>query len=168
VINQGQELVGGASFAVLDGAQDPRDWLNKARVYVEAVPFAPSNHQGMATATLEAFTGRQLDLYRHEQLIADLQGLRLEEKGYGTRLASPRGPAGHGDCATALALALHAARAFRNYRPPIHEGPVVWSEETISPSPRQDGVSDELRELYRQLDLDDELMEARANRWWER
>ena len=110
--------------------------LAKALVPVEPVPFVPSNLQGMATATLEAFTGRQLDLYHHEQLIADLQGLRLEEKGYGTRLASPRGPAGHGDCATALALALHAARAYQNYRPPMIDGPLICSGP-MPDSPRQ-------------------------------
>jgi hypothetical protein len=79
--------------------------LGKAYVPVDPVPFVPNSLQGMATATLEAFTGRQIDLYHHEQLITDLHSLRLEEKGYGTRLASPRGPSGHGDCATALALA---------------------------------------------------------------
>jgi hypothetical protein len=101
--------------------------LGKAFVPVEPVPFVPTSLQGMATATLESFTGRQIDLYHHEQLITDLQALRLEEKGYGTRLASPRGPSGHGDCATALALALHAARPYRNYRPPIVEGPLICS-----------------------------------------
>jgi hypothetical protein len=153
--------------------------LGKAYVPVEPVPFVPSNLQGMATATLEAFTGRQIDLYHHEQLITDLQALRLEEKGYGTRLASPRGPAGHGDCATALALALHAARPYQNYRPPIIDGPLVCSgpapEELrpALPSQRQQQktqeqkISEELRELYRRLDEDDERLEARAGRWWE-
>jgi hypothetical protein len=153
--------------------------LGKAYVPVEPVPFVPSNLQGMATATLEAFTGRQIDLYRHDQLIADLQGLRLEEKGYGTRLASPRGPSGHGDCATALALALHAARGYRNYRPPIIDGPLICSGPApedlrpASPPQRQEQktqeqkISEELRELYRRLDEDDERLEARAGRWWE-
>jgi hypothetical protein len=144
--------------------------LSKAYIPVEPVPFVPSNLQGMATATLEAFTGRQIDLYRHEQLIADLQGLRLEEKGYGTRLASPRGPAGHGDCATALALALHAARPYLNYRPPMIEGPLICSggapdPQPAPPPPRQEQksqeqqVSEYLRELYRRLDEDDEWNE---------
>jgi hypothetical protein len=106
--------------------------LSKAFVPVEPVHFVPTSLQGMATATLEAFTGRQIDLYRHDQLIADLQGLRLEEKGYGTR-ASPRGPSGHGDCATALALALHAARPYQNYRPSIIEGPLICSGSTPEP-----------------------------------
>ena len=62
-------------------------------------------------ATLEAFSERQLDLYPDPQLRADLHSLRVVEKSYGVRLDSPRGVNGHGDCATALAIALHLAKA---------------------------------------------------------
>jgi hypothetical protein len=74
--------------------------LAKAGVPVEATPFVPSSLQGMASAVLETFSNRQIDLWPHEQLLDDLRGLRCEERGYGIRLVSPRGPAGHGGHAT--------------------------------------------------------------------
>jgi phage terminase large subunit-like protein len=102
--------------------------LRKAFIPVEPVPFVPSALMGMATAVLDLFGNRQIDLYPDEQLLADLRALRLEEKGYGVRLASPKGPSGHGDSATGLALALHASRAFRNYIPAAVPGDrsLVW------------------------------------------
>jgi hypothetical protein len=102
--------------------------LRGVNVPVEPVPFVPSSLQGMAGSVLDVFSNRTLDLYPHEQLLADLRALRLEEKGYGVRLASPKGPSGHGDSATGLALALHASRAFRNYIPAAVPGDrsLVW------------------------------------------
>ena len=44
-------------------------------------------------------------------LLADLRALRVVERSYGVRLDSPRGINGHGDCATALAIALHVAKS---------------------------------------------------------
>jgi len=89
--------------------------LRKQGLAVEQVDFTPINLRSMCSATLEAFTEQQLDLYQHDQLLTDLRALRVEERQYGVRLVSPRGPNGHGDSATALSLALHLAK--RNYRP---------------------------------------------------
>ena len=63
----------------------------------------------MCSAVLEAFHG-QIAIYKHRILIDDLKALRVSERSYGVRLESPRGPSGHGDSATALAIALHLAR----------------------------------------------------------
>lgn len=92
------------------------DRLVDAGVPCERVAFTGANLQGMATSLLDVFTARQIDLFPHEQLLADLRALRIEEKSYGLRLTSPRGPTGHGDCATALALAIHASRSFTDPR----------------------------------------------------
>ncbi|HEX5446525.1 MAG TPA: terminase large subunit [Pirellulales bacterium] len=105
-------------FGLAQLAYDPHqaeylaDRLTEADVPVERVPFSGGNLQAMATSVLDVFGARQIDLYPHEQLLADLRALRVEEKSYGLRLTSPRGPTGHGDCATALALAIHASRSF--------------------------------------------------------
>lgn len=81
--------------------------LQKAGVAVQGVDFTGPNLKSMCSATLEAFTERNLTLYEHADLKTDLENLRVEEKSYGCRLVSPRGPNGHGDAATALAIALH-------------------------------------------------------------
>ena len=64
----------------------------------------------MAQTTLEAFNERLIDVPDNEDLLADLRKLRVVEKSYGIRLDSPRGPSGHGDSATGLAVALHTAK----------------------------------------------------------
>lgn len=84
--------------------------LERKGVGIHRTPFSPSNLRDMASATLEAFSNGSLSLFEHRQLIADLHSLRVEEKSYGVRLVSPRGPSGHGDAATSLSLALLAAR----------------------------------------------------------
>jgi phage terminase large subunit-like protein len=87
--------------------------LCKQGLTVESVDFVAGNLKSMATAVLESFGERQLELYPDPQLLADLRALRVEERNYGVRLTSPRGPNGHGDSATALAIALHIARRYR-------------------------------------------------------
>jgi len=86
--------------------------LQKRNVQIEPVDFTGNNLKSMCSATLEAFSESQIELYEHPQLIADLKALRVVEKSYGVRLDSPRGPGGHGDCATALAIALHNSRSI--------------------------------------------------------
>ena len=103
------------------------DRLGDAGVPVERVPFTGGNLQSMATSLLDVFGARQLDLFPHEQLLVDLRALRIEERSYGLRLTSPRGPTGHGDCATALALAIHASRSFLSpVADEVIEGPLIW------------------------------------------
>jgi len=76
------------------------------------VDFTPATLKGMATAVLEGFSERNVEMFNHPQLLADLRALRVEEKYYGIRLVPGQTPAGtrHGDAATALALALLAAK----------------------------------------------------------
>ena len=87
--------------------------VRKQGVPVQAVPFQAANLQGMAQAVLEAFNEGLVELYESGQggqLVQDLRNLRVEERSYGIRLTSPRGPSGHGDCATALSIALLMAK----------------------------------------------------------
>jgi phage terminase large subunit-like protein len=84
--------------------------LSKAGVPTQCIDPTSANLRGMATATLEAFSEKLLSLFHDPQLIADLRALRIEERSYGVRLTSPRGPSGHGDSATALSIALLAAK----------------------------------------------------------
>jgi phage terminase large subunit-like protein len=84
--------------------------LQKRGIAVEAVDPTGANLKSMCSATLEAFSEGQIDLYPHPRLLSDLRALRAVEKSYGVRLESPRGPQGHGDAATALAIALHILR----------------------------------------------------------
>lgn len=74
------------------------------------VDFSPPNLREMATTTLEAFSERQVELFHDDDLLQDLRALKAVEKSYGMRLESPRGTRGHGDTATALSIALLAAR----------------------------------------------------------
>lgn len=90
-------------------AQHLAQRLTRAGVPMREVAFQASNLQGMARATMESFSESRLDLFPHEQLLADLRALRVIERAAGIRLESPRGPSGHGDSATALSLALLAA-----------------------------------------------------------
>jgi CubicO group peptidase (beta-lactamase class C family) len=85
------------------------------RLALEGVPvvqvaFVPAALKAMASAVLEAFRERNIDLYPDPDLLTDLRGIKAVEKGYGVRLESPRGPGGHGDVGTAFSLALFAAR----------------------------------------------------------
>lgn len=80
--------------------------LKKAKLSVEAVPFTGVRCTSMATMVLDCFASGSIDLYQQPDLLADLRRLRIVEKSYGMKLESPRGPTGHGDLATALAIAL--------------------------------------------------------------
>lgn len=84
--------------------------LTKLNIPNEAVQFVPQNMQSMAQSTLEVFNERLIDVPDNEALLTDLRKLRIVEKSYGIRLDSPRGPSGHGDTATGLAVALHTAK----------------------------------------------------------
>jgi hypothetical protein len=100
--------------------------LRAAGLPVELVDFTGPSLKAMATVTLEAFVSRSIDLPEHEQLLTDLRGLRVVEKSYGVRLDSPRGGDGHGDAATAMALALLvASRATGVGRQQRVDGPLL-------------------------------------------
>ena len=103
--------------------------LQSRGVPMEAVPFSGPNLSAMASATLDAFTQRTLELYDDPALLADLRALRIVERTQGIRLESPRVSAGsgtrHGDAATALSLALHAARRVVGSESRRVAGPLV-------------------------------------------
>lgn len=87
-------------------AQDVRQY----GVWLEPQPFAGTALSEMASALVESFTSHNIALYPDEALLADLRRLRIEERPAGWRLAAERTAAGHCDRATALALALLAAK----------------------------------------------------------
>jgi hypothetical protein len=79
--------------------------------------------QAMASAVLDGFREKIVDLYPHDQLLADVRGLQIAERNYGFRLISPRATrmdthaTAHGDTATAFSLAMLAAKRAA-LRPP--------------------------------------------------
>lgn len=72
-------------------------------------PFTASTLQVMCSTVLEAFNSGRIDIFRHEQLLAGLSRLRLEETSNGSRLRSPRSGGAHDDETTALTLAMTAS-----------------------------------------------------------
>ncbi|MGE3408719.1 MAG: terminase large subunit [Pirellulales bacterium] len=87
--------------------------LRKAGVPAVESPFVPKALQAMATEVIQHFSERTLELYPCEPLLADLRSLRIVEKSYGFRLEAARNRGGHADRATALCLALLAAKEFK-------------------------------------------------------
>lgn len=82
-----------------------------------SVDFTGMALRSMCACVLESFGEGLIDLYHNRNLLADLRALRVEERAYGVRLTSPRGPNGHGDSATALAIALHVAKDIHRRTP---------------------------------------------------
>ena len=72
--------------------------------------FVGQNLDKMASTLLDCFNSRLIHLYNDAHLIRDLGRLSIVEKSYGYRLQSTRDADGHADRATALAIALLAAR----------------------------------------------------------
>jgi hypothetical protein len=89
---------------------------------VEMVPFVGKSLLGMASAVVEAFANRTVDLFRDERLVGDLRKLRIKESPSGWRLDAPRTSTGHCDRATAFALAMLGSR--QGYVPP----PIDWDQ----------------------------------------
>jgi hypothetical protein len=79
-------------------------------VSVELVPFVGKTLNEMASNIIEVFTDRAIDLYPCPALLDDLRRLQLKETPAGWRLVPARTSSGHGDRATALALAVLAAK----------------------------------------------------------
>lgn len=91
--------------------------LTKAGLYCDAMNFTQSNKQSMASGMLTAFRERQLSLYDHPELIADLKAMRIVEKASGAYvldMATNTEDGTHGDAATSLAIALESSRAIRS------------------------------------------------------
>ncbi len=72
------------------------------------VPPTGQNLQRIATAVVEAFNDRRVELYEESDLRRDLQRMRIEERSYGFRLTSPRDELGHGDLGASFSLAMLA------------------------------------------------------------
>lgn len=85
--------------------------LRARGINVVEVQQTGPNLQRMADAIVTGFADQQIALYRDDALLADLRSLTIVERGAGWRLSAPRTKSGHADTATALALALLAARA---------------------------------------------------------
>jgi hypothetical protein len=94
--------------------------LQKKSVPIEEQPQNGPNLVKQCGAMLEAFQNRSIELYNFEPLLADLRAIRIEERSYGCRLVSPRGPNGHGDRATAMSIGMAICQEI-----PDHVG-VPW------------------------------------------
>ena len=84
--------------------------LRTRGVPMHAIPFTSASTQEMASSLLETFHSGQIELFRHHQLIRDIQQLRLIERGNGFRLDAARTAEGHADTAVSFLLALLAAK----------------------------------------------------------
>ncbi len=76
---------------------------------MQEVQFVGKNLTAMASAVLQSFSGRKIDLYPDGELRRDLLRLMIVEKPYGYKLEAISDEHGHADRAVALALALPTA-----------------------------------------------------------
>jgi phage terminase large subunit-like protein len=84
--------------------------LRKRGVRMIEVPFTGKTLDLLARNLLEVFRNRVFSMFDCPRLITDLRKLSIVEKSYGYRLTATRDADGHADAATALVLALFAAR----------------------------------------------------------
>lgn len=87
--------------------------LSQRGIPCEGLQMSGTTLQALATSVLTEFRGRTIDLIDEPLLAADLRNLRIASKSYGFRLESPSNALSgtpHGDTASALALAVRAAR----------------------------------------------------------
>jgi hypothetical protein len=85
--------------------------LHKQKMNVQTLAFTAAVKQGMATATLEAFTDHRIELWDDPVLTADLHRLRIVERPSGWCLDAPRTSAGHADAAVGLSWLCWPRRA---------------------------------------------------------
>ncbi len=103
--------------------------LTKRGIGAIGINQVPGTLKSMASCMMEALAESHLELYPDPDLLRDLRALRIVERNYGIRLESPRGPSGHGDSASALALALLVSKRFDLAAPrQIHGELVCWPE----------------------------------------
>lgn len=107
--------------------------LRKKQVPVFDMFPSVANNRDMALELLERLRDGTIDLFPDDYLVKDLQSLRVEERSTGTKLTSPRNADGHGDAATALQLALLAAKRFAGHRPYRVRGPLVLNNLDATP-----------------------------------
>jgi hypothetical protein len=107
--------------------------LQEAGVPVRLIPQTGSVLQDQASALLDAIRERRIDLYDHPDLLADLLAAQILERSYGWRLHHVRSTGDrtrpgtpHGDCTTAVSIAINTAKKHR--RPP---GPPVVKRQLV-------------------------------------
>ena len=83
---------------------------------LEEMQFVGRNLNDMAAAMLQAFRGRKIDLYPHEDLKRDLLRLTIAEKSFGYKLEAVHDEYGHADRAIAMAIVLPMALEVAEYR----------------------------------------------------
>jgi hypothetical protein len=115
--------------------------LESRGVGIELVPFVGKTLNEMASNVIECFTDHTIDLYPCPELLDDLRRLQLKETPAGWRLVPARTASGHGDRATALALAVLAAkREGVSYSGPWLESPVPEGQNRSLFAQLPDGV----------------------------
>lgn len=105
----------GATACFFDPHQciDTGQLLRAEGFRMEEVTFAAKSCTEMATAVLQCFTSRTIQLYPHEDLRRDLLKLMIVEKpGWGFKIEAAADEHGHADRAIALAIALPVAAAI--------------------------------------------------------
>jgi phage FluMu gp28-like protein len=123
-------------------------------VRLELVPFAGKSLMEMASNLLEVFNNHAIDLFRHEELLADLRKLRVKETPAGWRLDAPRTAAGHADLATALSLAILASKRFWFGNPDTSDVVVAYVKEVTKPGSGDRGQPSNWQEALADLGVD--------------
>ena len=90
--------------------------LQRRGIPIYTLDQTGSTLMAQASAVLDGFRERIIDLYPQDQLLADLKGLQIAQRQYGYRLVSPHATGTethathHGDTATGFSLAMLAAK----------------------------------------------------------
>lgn len=105
-------------------AQHLAQRLRRRGVNMFEVPFTGKNCDAMASAVLQVFRSRTIELYPDKELIRDLGKLRIEERSWGYKLVAPRDRStGHCDRAVAFSIAVSGIMpSIGGYREPIDDG----------------------------------------------
>lgn len=131
----------------------------KSILPVVEVPPTGKHLQAQATVLIEAFNARRVQLYDEPNLRRDLHRLRVEERPYGFRLVSPRDEHGHGDLASAFALALLAASEIAS------QSTYVVGSGNISQGEAMTGYENALHTFHQnQIEFEREQEEFRNDR----
>lgn len=104
--------------------------LSKAGLPVEGAALSWSSLQAAATAVMDCFRDRTIDLFPCPVLEADLRSLQITESRLGFRLTAPRVSSGqgtrHADTASALQLAIWGARRYASRAATVPGELLVW------------------------------------------
>lgn len=105
-----------------------RQRLVRAGLRCEDVGFTAGNCNSMAVEAWGAFSENRVELYPHEQLLADLRSATMTEKNHGgLRIEFPRTrEGGHGDCGTGFLIAMLGARRLGRSGPPTVNRDLVF------------------------------------------